>query len=239
MKKKIDIVLTPELLPAHRQEGSVAIVIDVLRASATIITALNNGAEAIFPLETIEEAEYFAQKGMLVGAERNVVRCDFARFGNDPFEYTPDEVTGQSIYFTTTNGTRTIKACMQEGYETIIGTFINSSAVAEYCRHHDVLCVCAGWRGRPCKEDTLFAASMCAQLRETHDVQSDLSEMLVELWEKHEGNVSAYIQQSNHYPRMVRTGKDNSYEYCITRDLVDIVPIASITEEGMIKLMTK
>lgn len=236
MKNKIDIVLAPELLNAYQQKESVAVVIDVLRASATIVTALHNGANAIFPLETIEEAEQFAQQGKIVGAERNVERCSFARYGNDPFEYTPETVKGEEIYFTTTNGTRTIKACMQAGYETVIGTFINLSAVAEYCQNRDVLAVCAGWQGKPSKEDALFAAALCDKLVDTHDIQTDISEMITELWRIHTHELLDYVRDSNHFPRIVKAGKDNSYEYCMTEDVTDRVPVASITEEGLIKL---
>lgn len=235
-KHKIDIVLTPELLTAHRQPGSVAVVIDVLRASATMITALHNGAKAIYPLETIEEAERFAAEGKIIGAERNVVRCPFAQFGNDPAEYTKDAIGGAEIYFTTTNGTRTIKAAINEGYTTVIGTFINLSAVAEYCHDKDVLAICAGWQGRPSKEDALFAAVLCDQLSATHEIVTDTSRMMVELWQAHRHQLTDYIKESNHYPRMVAAGKENALPYCLTIDSTHTLPIAS-GEGNTIKLI--
>ena len=234
-KHKIDIVPTPELLPAYRQEGSVAVVIDVLRASATMITALHNGAKAIYPLEDIEEAEQLAKQGKVVGAERNVVRCPFARFGNDPAEYTPEAVQGAEIYFTTTNGTRTIKAASREGYEVVIGTFINLSAVAQYCKDRDVLAICAGWQGKPSKEDALFAAALCQRLSDTHEVVTDLSAMLVEQWQEHQEHLIEYIKESNHYPRMVAAHKENALDYCLAIDTTTVLPIAS-TEQGKIIL---
>lgn len=236
-KHKIDIVFTPELLSAHKQLGSIAVVIDVLRASATMITALHHGAKAIYPLETTEEAEHYAAEGKLVGAERNVVRCPFAQFGNDPAEYTRDAIDGREIYFTTTNGTRTIKAAISEGYDTVIGSFINLSAVAEYCRDRDVLAICAGWQGRPSKEDALFAAALCDQLSETHEVVTDTSRMIVELWQAHRQHLTRYIMESNHYPRMVAAGKEDALEYCLSIDATPTLPIAEVVE-GSIKLTT-
>lgn len=224
---KIDIVLTPELLPTHRIEGSIAVVIDILRASATMITALGNGAKALYPLESVEEAEYFASQGKLVGAERNVVRCPFARFGNDPAEYTREEIDGQEIYFTTTNGTRTIKAAMAEGYDVVVGSFINLSAVAEYCTDRDVLAICAGWQGKPSKEDTLFAAALCDKLSSTHRVVTDTSQMMVELWRAHKDDLTSYIMDSNHYPRMVAAGKEGALDYCLSIDTTTTLPKAA------------
>lgn len=231
----IDIVLSPQLISAYEMPNAVAVVIDVLRASTTIITALEHGASAIYPLETVEEAEAFASKGKLVGAERNVVRCPFAQLGNDPFEYTPEMVKEQEIYFTTTNGTRTIKACMEAGYEVVIGSFINLSAIAKYCQNRNVLTVCAGWQGKPSKEDTLFATALIEQLPE-HQIVTDVSQMLYEVYLQHKAELIPYIKDSNHYPRMVRAGKDNSFEFCLTPDQSNTVPRASWTPEHAIRL---
>lgn len=234
MKYSIDIVPSPALISEYTESPAVAVVIDVLRASSTIITALKNGAKVIYPLEHVEEARLFANEGKLVGAERNVVRCDFARFGNDPFEYTSDSVKDQDIYFTTTNGTRTIKSCIQHGHQTIIGSFINLSSVAHYCRDKNVLAVCAGWKGRPCKEDILFAASLTEALQKTHETITDVTDMFVELYQLQKDNLIDYTKASNHYPRMVAAGKEDALEYCLATDLADIVPIAKSLDNGMI-----
>ena len=193
MKNKIDIVLSPELIPAYRQPGSVAVVIDVLRASTTITTAMAHGAKAIYPLETVEEAE--------------------------------------EIYFTTTNGTRTIKAAIAEGYRVVVGTFVNLSAVARFCQGQDVLAICAGWQGRPSKEDTLFAAALCDALSESHEVVTDVSQMMVELWQAHKGSLTEYIKESNHYPRMVRAGKEGALDFCLTIDAMEVLPITELEGE--------
>lgn len=238
MKLPIDIIPSPELIEQYPQDNSVAVVIDVLRASSTIVTALQNGAKVIYPLETVEEAESFAKSGHPVGAERNVVRCPFAKFGNDPFEYTPEAAEGETIYFTTTNGTRTIKSCIEAGHQVVIGSFINLGAVANYCRDKNVLAVCAGWKGKPSKEDILFAAALLDALSETHAPVTDVSEMFVELWRLHHQQLVEYTKKSNHYPRMVTAGKDNSYEYCMSIDLSSTLPIATLQEDGMICITT-
>ena len=146
----IDIVLSPELLDVYRPtEPTTFVVVDILRASSTMVAAFDNGVRRIFPIETIEEAKAAAAAGHLVGAERKCVKCDFADLGNDPLEYGPEQVRDKEIYFTTTNGTRTLKKCMSFGAEhsVVVGAFTNIGTVAEYCRGRYVLSVCAGWEG--------------------------------------------------------------------------------------------
>lgn len=239
MKLPIDIIASSELIDYYPQENSVAVVIDVLRASTSIITALQNGAKAVYPLETVEEAQSFAQKGCLVGAERNVVKCDFAHFGNDPFEFTPKSVGGQDIYFTTTNGTHTIRSCIRAGHEVVIGSFINLSAVAHYCRDKNVLAVCAGWRGKLSKEDILFGAALVDALSDTHQPVTDGTDMFLELWRLHQHHHIEYIRESNHYTRMLAAGKDNSFEYCLTPDLTDTLPIVEVSSAQELKIISK
>lgn len=223
----IDIVLSPELIETYSEKPVLCIVIDVLRASSTIITAFANGAKAIYPLADIETAEEKARSGALVGAERNVLRCDFATFGNDPAEYTPEKVGGQEIYFTTTNGTKTIRRCLDLGHEVVIGGFVNIDAVVRACEGRDVLCVCAGWQGKFCLEDAFFAGAVVQRLAHSHTIGSDAGRMMAELWDLHKGHSFDYIKGSDHFARMARVGKEGAVPYCLTEGIIKIVPTAS------------
>ena len=113
---------------------------------AFMAAAFGNGVRSIRPVATVEEAQDYKAKGWLVGAERNVKRCDFADFGNSPFDYKPEIVAGKDIVFTTTNGTRAITIA-KEAYRVITGAFVNLQAVANYCltQKRDVVVVCAAW----------------------------------------------------------------------------------------------
>lgn len=223
----IDIVLSPELIETYSEKPVLCIVIDVLRASSTIITALANGAKTIYPLSDIETAEKMARAGALVGAERNVLRCDFATFGNDPTEYSAERVSGQDIYFTTTNGTKTIRRCLALGHEVVIGGFINIDAITRACGGKDVLCVCAGWQGKFCIEDAFFAGAVVQRLAQSHTIGSDAGRMMAELWELHKGNSLDYIKRSDHFTRMAHVGKEDAVPYCLTEGIINIVPTAS------------
>lgn len=232
----VDIVLSPRLIGAYSEKPKLCIVIDILRASSSIITALYNGAEVIYPLSDIDEARRKAEGGYFVGAERNVLKCDFATFGNDPSEYSSERVRGQRIYFTTTNGTDTIRQCLALGHEAVIGGFLNIEALTKVCQGRDVLCVCAGWQGKYCAEDALFAGAMVSRLVPTHHLDSDAARLMEEVWSRHCQNPLDYLKTSDHYCRMAYLGKADCIPYCLQEGIIDIVPLGSLSDQGEIVL---
>jgi len=96
----LNICLSPALYPFYKKENDTVIVVDIFRACTTICTAFANGASAIIPVADIEEAKRYKSQGYPVGAERNTQKCDFADFGNSPFDYTREKVEGKEIVFT-------------------------------------------------------------------------------------------------------------------------------------------
>jgi 2-phosphosulfolactate phosphatase len=179
--RQLDVLLSPAELPAlagRDLRETVCVVFDVLRATSTFATALQNGAKEIIPVSEISEALAIkkAESGkrkaetILLGGERDGVRIfangiDFD-LGNSPREYTPEKVRGKTIVSTTTNGTRALRACA--GAKTVLAaSFLNLSATAEFLRaenFQNVLLVCAGTRENPALEDTLAAGALCEML---------------------------------------------------------------------------
>jgi len=119
---ELDICFSPALYPFYRKENDTVIVVDVFRASATLCAMLANGASAVITVADIEEAKQYKSRGYLVGAERNARQCDFADFGNSPYDYTREKVAGKEVVFTTTNGTRAIDAA-KNAKQLFVGTF--------------------------------------------------------------------------------------------------------------------
>ena len=158
---KIDVCFSPALYPVYHNPEAIVVVVDVFRATTTMAAAFSNGVRSIRPVATVEEAEAYKAKGWLVGAERNVKRCGFADFGNSPFDYTAEKVSGKDIVFTTTNGTRAITIA-KSAFRVITGAFINLQAVAGYCVCHkrDVVVLCSGWQDKVNIEDTLFGGAL-------------------------------------------------------------------------------
>ncbi len=152
---RTEIILTVDALDPQSARGKLCVVIDVLRASTTIVAALAAGCPEIIPVETPEEARRLARtKGLLLGGERNSLRPEGFDFGNSPLEYTPEKIKGRPIAFTTTNGTRAMETCRQARC-VLLGAFVNLHAVIgdleENSRGQDeavVHLVCAGTHGK-------------------------------------------------------------------------------------------
>jgi 2-phosphosulfolactate phosphatase len=156
-------------MPQGAVAGGIAVVIDVLRASTTIATALANGAARIRPVPAVDAARALAAAlgpGTLLGGERGGTRIGGFDLGNSPLEYSRDRVAGRSIVVTTTNGTAAIDAC-EDAREVLLGAIVNRSATAALARslalRHgvgDVHLVCAGTDGAVTEEDVLAAGAI-------------------------------------------------------------------------------
>jgi 2-phosphosulfolactate phosphatase len=156
-------------MPVGATAGGIAVVIDVLRASTTIATALAHGAAAVRPVADLAAARALAAglgEGTLLGGERGGVRIPGFDLGNSPREYTPDRVAGRTIVITTTNGTAAVDAC-RDAREVLVGAVVNRAAVAEAVRRlaasaggDQVHLVCAGTDGDITAEDVLAAGAI-------------------------------------------------------------------------------
>lgn len=146
--------------------GRFVVVIDVLRASTTITTALDNGARAVWAVSEPAEARRLARKlgrgDTLLGGERDAVLIPGFDLGNSPLEYTREVVQGKSVVTTTTNGTRALVAGRRGAWRMVVGSYVNCSAVVGAM--HDamragksVAIICAGSDGRFSLEDAACA----------------------------------------------------------------------------------
>ncbi|NDV68469.1 2-phosphosulfolactate phosphatase [Dysgonomonas sp. 25] len=224
----VDVCFSPALYPYYAGDADkVVVVTDIFRASTTMCAALNNGASSVIPVASIEEAKAYKEKGYLVGAERNVKRCDFADFGNSPFDYTPEKVGEKDIVFTTTNGTQAIEQA-KDASELIIGAFVNIRATLDFCLEQgkDVIILCAGWNNRFNMEDTLFGGALAAVLKfKGWQSASDASLIAMQMWREAKNDIRKYVGQSEHIKRLESNGLLKDADYCLTLDAIDIVPV--------------
>ena len=231
---KLDLCPSPALYQHYKSENDTVVVVDVFRASATMCMMLNNGASAIIPVSNSELAKKYKSKGYLVGAERNTKRCEFADFGNSPFDYSPEKVSEKEIVFTTTNGTRAIDVA-SDSKELLIGTFPNIDAVVDRCLSsaERVVILCAGWNNRINIEDTLFGGAIAEKLLEKANIKfdSDSIRMTYELWLRVKDNLDEYLKASDHYQRLVNNSAVGDGDFCITQNSISIVPVYNKTDK--------
>ena len=225
---KVTVCISPALYPFYAQKETIVIIVDIFRATTSMCAAFNNGARSIRTVATVEEAIHYKEKGHLVAAERNVKKCDFADFGNSPFDFTHEKVADKEIIFTTTNGTRAIEMAL-DADEILIGAFSNITTLTNHCnsKKKNVLILCSGWNNRFCLEDTLFAGALTEKLIKTGKFCSDSDATLaaLELWKIAQPDLLNYICSTEHYERLKSNGLENSVEYCLTEDTTPVLPV--------------
>ena len=155
-------------MPPGATAGGIAVVIDVLRASTTIATAIAGGALTVIPTGGIDAARRRAAslpEPVLTGGERGGLPIEGFDLGNSPHEYSADRVRGRSVVITTTNGTAALDAC-RDAAVVLIGAIVNREAVGRAAREaalrlsQPVHLVCAGTDGEVTEEDLLGAGAI-------------------------------------------------------------------------------
>lgn len=186
----VSVHLLPSLIPQGALRGGVAVVIDVLRASTTIVHALAHGCTAVVPCGEVDEARRVAEglpRGSAVlGGERRGEPIPGFDLGNSPGEYTADACRGKTLVMTTTNGTRALLASL-EADVVLVGAFVNLAATVQRLIHETrpVHIVCAGTDGRISYEDSLLAGAFASRFVDLeHALGNDEAEIARAMWER-------------------------------------------------------
>lgn len=218
--------MSPEMIHLYDLKGKNVVVTDILRATSCMVSGLANGVKSIKPVMTLEECQSLRSKGYIGAAERNGAKVEGFEIGNSPYSYMEASVKGKSVAVTTTNGTVAIEKS-KEAERVIIGAFLNLSAVVEYLKNlpEDLLIVCAGWKGRVNLEDTLYAGALAESLKDEFESDSDAVLMSRDLWLDAQNNLLEYVKQSSHVQRLKRLNIEKDIDFCLSKDVFDIVPL--------------
>ena len=222
---KIDVCLTPELLPLFQLDGKIVVVIDILRATSCMVTGLAHGISEILPVATLEESASYGQKGYITAAERNGLKMEGFDLDNSPFSYMDPVLQGKKICVTTTNGTKAI-ILSAKARKVVIGSFLNLKSVCDYLyiRGLDVILLCAGWKGQVNSEDTLFAGAITAYLKDSFQIGNDSALISRDLYELHKGRMFDYLKDTSHFQRLNRLNIQKDIEFCLQNSIYDCLP---------------
>jgi 2-phosphosulfolactate phosphatase len=223
---KLEVCFSPALIEYYNPDEKIVVVVDILRASSAICAGIANGIEKIIPVETLEEAYTYKNKGYIVAAERQGEAVEGFDFGNSPFSYMDQKLIGKTIVMTTTNCTRAL-AKAKSSYTTVIGSFVNQKALVNYLinENTDTLLLCAGWKNKFNLEDTLFTGSMVQQLTENFSVKCDSAIAAEMLFNQSKNNLTGLINNSSHALRLKHLDIDKDVDYCFKNSIVDVVPL--------------
>jgi len=253
MTRSIEVLFSPaeSSALARRDLGrTTCVVLDILRATTSMMTALANGAEAIIPAAEIPEALAIKEERpeVLLAGERNGLRIgadqtggiDFD-FGNSPREFLPEKVRGKTIVMTTTNGTRALRACAHA--ETVlIGSFLNLRAIVNYIRRDlppHLILVCSGTHSQAALEDTLAAGALCERLWPYYAAGqvADSAEIARRIYPLLQADLLGAMKHSRNGQRLLNHPELRGDVYfCVQRETLSFV--AGLQTDGTLRKLT-
>ena len=228
---KLDVLFSPVQADELFFTGKTTVVIDVLRASSTIITALSNGAKEIVPVGTVE----FAVKvsggifggQTLLGGERNTKKIEGFALGNSPSEYTAEIISGKSIVFYSTNGSRAIVKAKYSA-NLFICSFNNLKALAKHIKklNEDVIILCAGNNNLFSLEDSVCAGMLVTELiagNKTAEL-TDASTAALAIFKSFGKNIFKMLSETDHGQLLINNGFEEDLKACAELDSTDVIP---------------
>ncbi|MEG1256047.1 2-phosphosulfolactate phosphatase family protein [Clostridium sp.] len=227
---KIDVMISAADIKPERLKNKVVVVIDVLRATTVMITALSNGCDKVIPVREIEDALDIANKNRhncLLGGERQGLKIEGFDFSNSPLDYTGEVVKGKTLIMTTSNGTKAIKNS-EEAERIFIAAMINGKAVAEKLVEldKDVVFVNAGTDGEFSMDDYITSGYIINCIKSIEDSKCELTDMAMtsEYIYKANPGIISFVKDALHYKRLKKLGYYEDLRYCFTKDIINMVP---------------
>ena len=249
---QIEVILSPAEFPsvaARELNATTCVVFDVLRATSSMLTALHNGAEAIIPVTEIAEALAIKQQrpDVLLAGERDGlrIRADLTGginfdFGNSPRDFTPQNVKGRTIAWTTTNGTRALRSCAQAEM-ILLGAFVNLGAVArvlDTLRPRNLLLICGGTREQVAYEDALAAGALIESLSPLitkAEHLSDAARLVWNAWRAINGDTEEIAATALNAQRLQKKAElAEDVGICLRRDTIP--QNAAMMDDGSVRL---
>jgi len=236
---RADIELLPQKVRTRNGEGKVYVIIDVLRATTTIIEALSNGCTEVVPVVAVKEAfdlaKKFPREEVLVGGERGGLKVKGFDLGNSPREYSREVVFGKRVILTTTNGTKALRSVV--GCENVlVAGFANSRAIVQRCMalKADPVMIPAGGKGKFSLEDVVCGGMMIDLLEKKGVSLTDSGRVACILYRVFVHDLLGMARSSEHGQHLMRVGLEEDLPFCVRTDVSSLVPIfkkGSITVE--------
>ncbi len=236
----VDVALLPSAINSKKLAGQSVVVVDVLRATTTIVNALEHGCPQVFPQPGIDQAKAFhatMPETSIMGGERNGKIVDGFHQGNSPLEYTSEAIDGRSLILATTNGTVAMESC-RAADRVLIGAMINVSAVAkELVDVPRVTVVCSGTDRLITSEDVIFAGLLTERILELRDAAgaeptklTDPATIAMHHWRTRKDEIASGKELADFFRNcrgginLVRIGHDADVVFASQIDVLDRVP---------------
>jgi 2-phosphosulfolactate phosphatase len=227
-RKLVEVCYTPGQYHLYQEKFEIVVVIDVLRATSAITTALHCGVKSIIPIATVEEAHEYKAKGYIVGAERDGQIVEGFDFGNSPYAYMNPDFKDKTLVLTTTNGTQAINIA-KENKIIVIGCLNNLDLLCQWLseQNKNVLVLASGWKNKVNLEDTICGGAIADWLLETRKFRSDEDSTVAAkfIYRSAREHLWSFLRASSHRRRLIKLNIQRDVKYCLTLNTVPCIPI--------------
>ena len=229
---RVDVALTAEAAGAMPLAGISVLVIDVLRASTSIITALINGCDGVVPVASADEAHQRAAAlpagTVVIAGERRGEPLAGFDLGNSPLDFTAERVRGKTLIMTTSNGTQALLAARGAAAIGVAG-LVNLGAAATWAvgERRDVMLVCAGERGAISLEDHACAGLLVDRLQREEPAAglSRTAREALEFGRRYGKDVGRLGEDSSWARHLTARGRGRDVAACLMLDTTTVVPV--------------
>ena len=232
---RLDVFFTPNHAKPVETAGRLVVIVDVLRASTTVATALGNGAKTVIPLEGADEVIFrskeFARSQIVLAGEQKMHPISGFDLGNSPQAFTPEAVEGKTILITTTNGTRALLG-VQGARDIVIASYVNFTAVLAMMKvaarsNTDIAIICAGEEGSFTLEDAACAGRYVKAIPKRADsvIANDAAAASVLIEKKYGDNIEKVFKESSHGQALESAGFGDDLAAAAEVDSYPVVPI--------------
>lgn len=228
MMNRIEVCFSPGEYHLYQEEFDLVVVLDVLRATSAICTAIEHGVKEIIPVATLDEARAYQAEGYLVAAERGGQIVEGFDLGNSPFSYMDPALKGQTVVLTTTNGTKAINMA-RDKKTVVIGSLNNLDALCEWLirQQRDVLVLGSGWKDKFNLEDTICAGAIADQCLKSGRFFADEDSTVAAkfIFRSSRDNMFAFLKASSHRRRLRKLNLNEDVKHCLTPNNCTAIPV--------------
>lgn len=232
---RIDVLYGVQQMGPQEVQGRVVAMIDVLRASTTIATALGNGARTVIPFEDSEDAitrsKQLEPGAFLLAGERRMLKLEGFDLGNSPGEHSAAVVAGKTVLLATTNGTRALLA-VQGARDVVVASYVNLTGVSSMLRAAlrggaDITIICAGQERQFALEDAACAGRYVSNVsRRLVDVELNDAALAATLIDRKYGdNLMRLFNTAAHGRALAAAGFGEDLAACAAVDSFPVIPI--------------
>jgi 2-phosphosulfolactate phosphatase len=226
-KPTVEVCFSPKLYEHKLTKGNfITVVVDILRATTSICAAFDHGVKQIIPVSGLDEARRMKAQGFIIACERDGQVMDFADIGNSASEFIREDLIGETVVFSTTNGTKTINMA-RDAQEVLVGAFVNYATLTDYLirQQQNVVVFCAAWKNLFNLEDSVFGGAVAQKLLDNGFITfCDAALGAIDMWEKARPDLKAYLARSSHRNRLRHLVSEEDFDYTVTLNSTSVVP---------------